>query len=291
MQKGEAMQMQLMEEISRRAADAENHHDLRKANDDYVEAMDAHKLRADTFAAELDVAKDALSEHVMDFQMLQSKCDTLATEIEVERQNHAFAADGHSETRAECERIAQDLKTRTEAHNTALRDLEGVSNKHSGERRRADELQEQLNSASSVHEDLFTKLSAAVAEVDTLRHDYRTLALERDSLRDSLAETRRAKEELEEAEPPGPSQLSVSDVLISIVFDGNQALPLEVLPWDTNFEDVVVKWLAAANKSSQLRVSLTRYLQQLEDTTDVFPVRLEAKLVDIHEAFALYPNS
>jgi len=122
----------------------------------------------------------------------------------------------------------------------------------------------------AAHEDLFARYSGAVEQIDSLRTDKKTLgerletqkseseALQsesealkienakiqqhRDQLRKQLDAVEQSKRELEEAEPPGPSPLSVSDVLISVTFPGVDT-PLQVLPWDTNMDDVVGKWL------------------------------------------------
>jgi len=109
--------------------------------------------------------------------------------------------------------------------------------------------------------------------------------LERDRLQQGLDEVAKERAERESAPPPGPTQLSVSDVLISIAFEGVPT-PLEVKPWDTNLEDVATQWLGATQRSLKLKESIVRYLKHLEDTSESFPVRLETKLVEVHEQFA-----
>merc|ERR1712070_1060740 len=64
-------------------------------------------------------------------------------------------------------------------------------------------------------------------------------------------------------------QLSVSDVLISISFEGtNEPLMLKV--WDTEIPEVVAKWLDANKKSKSLQKALARFVQEVEDGAEVF---------------------
>ncbi|CAE8643222.1 unnamed protein product, partial [Polarella glacialis] len=138
--------------------------------------------------------------------------------------------------------------------------------------------------------DLFTRYSDALEQLDSLKSEKQKVVLERDEISRTLDQERQQSEqvrkELEEAEPAGPAQLTVNDVLISVVFD-DAAAPLEVKPWDTNFEDVVTNWLATVQRSDKLKPSLVRYLRHLEETSAAFPVRREAKLLEVHEEFAL----
>lgn len=73
-------------------------------------------------------------------------------------------------------------------------------------------------------------------------------------------------------------------MLISIAFDG-VSQPLEMKPLDVNHGEVVEKWLADTQRSMKLKDSLTRYLRHLEETSSTFPVKIEAKLLDVSEEF------
>ncbi|CAE7544838.1 UBC23 [Symbiodinium sp. KB8] len=142
---------------------------------------------------------------------------------------------------------------------------------------------EQLTAYVGTHQELFTRFQTAVEQLDTEKDMRKKVVSERDDLiktRDEIARARdeiaralelerdkaeqermhaeQARKELAEAEPPGPAQLTVNDVLISVCFEEVKGAPLEVKPWDTNFEEVVSSWLQAAQRSQNLQSSLVR---------------------------------
>eukprot|EP00913_Durusdinium_trenchii_P031433 g29428.t1 len=96
--------------------------------------------------------------------------------------------------------------------------------------------------------ELFTRFQAAVEQLDSEKDMCKKVSLERDKLAEALAKEReRAEKERQDAElarqdagplvelanvPTGPTQLAVSDVLISVVFKESPKTPLEVKPWD-----------------------------------------------------------
>merc|ERR1711862_474361 len=190
-------------------------------------------------------------------------------------------------------RIAEMLKqmqAATQANQALQTQLSEVSTKgaqaveaHGSERQRAEDLQANLLTAQSAHEHLFARYAATVEENDTVKGELKRVAEEKEDLSKKLREEQQAKQDLADA---GPQQLSVSDVLISINFEG-VPLALDVRPWDTNFDDVVKKWLAAANRSLKLQESIVKYLRHLENSATAFPLRVEAKLLEVHEQFAV----
>lgn len=175
----------------------------------------------------------------------------------------------------------------------AQAEFDNARESHQSERARADELKGKLDNVMTEHENLFTQYSDAQEQIDILRNDTKKVQKERDGLRRTLDESRgeedRARKEREDAEAALPTQLAVSDVLISVVFDGVPT-PLEMKPWDTDVDGVVSNWLATASEQNQLsadlRPSLVKYLRMLEESAECFPVRTQAKLADVHDQFA-----
>jgi len=216
--------------------------------------------------------------------------EDLAGELEAERQSrvaevgtlnqHQAAAVSHAE------KFSAELEAKVHAHNSVLAELGQASQAHMSERQRAEELKAHVDAVTQAHEDLFARYSQAALQIDSLKSEGEVAGRERDELRASLQEAATEREARESAPPPGPTQLSVSDVLISIAFEGVPQ-PLEMRPWDTNLEDVVVRWLGATQRSSMLKDSLVKYLKHLEDTSEQFPVRNTAKLVEVHEEFGV----
>lgn len=100
-------------------------------------------------------------------------------------------------------------------------------------------MQEQLAAYVGTHQELFARFQAAVEDLDSEKQLTKAMTLEREQLSHALAEEReraaQARQELLE-KPQGPAQLAVSDVLISVSFKEAEQ-PLEVRPWDTDFEE------------------------------------------------------
>merc|ERR1712100_473003 len=104
------------------------------------------------------------------------------------------------------------------------------------ESQRAEELKAHLDAVSCAHEDLFARYSEAALQIDSLKHereaagrDRDELGKECDQLKASLEEAALERQALEAAPPPGPKQLTVSDVLISVNFEGIST-PLDMRP-------------------------------------------------------------
>ena len=102
-----------------------------------------------------------------------------------------------------------------------------------------------LKGVERPRKELFARFQAAVEELDSCKQLNKAISLERDSLLQTreqmghaLEEERQraaqARQELAE-KPQGPAQLAVSDVLIRVSFKEAEQ-PLEVRPWDTDFE-------------------------------------------------------
>lgn len=245
---------------------------LRLQTDSYTELQDRHQALSD----ELHSEKQAKETH-------QDAAGRSQAELEKLQQAHGEEAERLT---AECARLRAELGAHADERGKAQGELELSTEAHTAERRRAEELQANLGTVQSAHEDLFARYAKAVEELDGLRSQHQSVSQERDGLRTSLAEAERLRKEQEEAEPPGPQQLSVSDVLISVSFEGVSS-PLQLRPWDTNIDDVVSQWLTTAQRSRVMQASLVRYLRHLEDTATSFPVVQAARLVEVHEAFAL----
>lgn len=214
----------------------------------------------------------------------------LAAELGAERQRHAAEEAACAELEANLEQAQVHLNTSATARANVEADLEEASRARDEERRRVMDLQARFNAVQPEHEDLFARYSEVVEQIDMLKGEKHKLVLESLRLRASIADQRgeanEARRQKEDAEAAPPSQIAVSDVLISVRLDDATA-PLELRPWDTNFESVVAEWLAAEHKAAELQKCLVRYLHHLEDTADAFPVRAEAKLQEVHEQFAV----
>merc|ERR1712232_1025658 len=183
-------------------------------------------------------------------------------------------------------KLGDTLAASSDAHGKAHEELGQATEAHASERQRADEINSQLGGIQSAHEALFAKYSVILEELDSLKGENTKASSMCDQLQTSLDEERRLRQEREAAPPPGPSQLSVSDVLISVTFDG-VSTALLVRPWDTNFTDVVDAWLATTQRSTQLQPSIVRYLKHLEETSEVYPIRVDTKLHEVHAQFAI----
>merc|ERR1719198_1248876 len=129
-----------------------------------------------------------------------------------------------------------------------------------------------LDDVRPMQENLHARYASAAEQLEALLTLKEEVVLEQEKLKKSVQqehiEAEKAKRDREEAlralEEAGPAQLSKSDVLISVSFEGVKE-PLELQPWDTNFEAVVKRWLEAVQRSSKLQPSLVRYLTHLED--------------------------
>merc|ERR1711971_215269 len=139
------------------------------------------------------------------------------------------------------------------------------------------------------HEDLFARYVEIVERIDGMKGEQKRLARESAALQHAIRgkeeEAARVQRQQEEAKSSIPSQIAVSDVLISVDIEGSSA-PLQLRPWDTNFDKVVSEWLAVEHQAAELKNSLVLYLRHLEDTAETFPVRAEGKLEEIRDQFA-----
>jgi len=223
----------------------------------------------------------------------------LTEELEQERRQRAAEVEvlqqDRRERQAQCEGLEEQKKAARQAIEQWQAELEQAREALAKEQKNGAELQQMLDAIQAAHQDIFTRYSAAVEQIESLKEEKSKASAELHELRERVREERREKEQAQreheeaerEAAARGPQQLSVSDVLISVVFDGAEEQPLVIRPWDTNMEDVVANWLAHAKRSSALQPSLVQYLKHLEDTTAAFPVRVEAKLTDVHQEFAM----
>jgi len=231
--------------------------------------------RASVLSGELDQLQSATLEQSRLWD--QTKCQLERSLADARQMEGTKSNEEVAELAEESELLRvrlQESEARRERALTSELEAHGV------QRERAEELEAELAALRPAHAELSERHSAAAAEVGRLRSEHEEMG----SLRAQLEEMGSRGD----GEPPqGPTQLTVSDVLISIVFESVE-VPLELRPWDTNLEDVVTRWLSAARRSSNLTQSLVRYLRHLEETSEAFPVRLEAvKLLEVHEQFAL----
>eukprot|EP00927_Polykrikos_kofoidii_P062139 TRINITY_DN56957_c0_g1_i1.p1 TRINITY_DN56957_c0_g1~~TRINITY_DN56957_c0_g1_i1.p1 ORF type:complete len:507 (+),score=137.52 TRINITY_DN56957_c0_g1_i1:212-1732(+) len=260
-----ALLVELEEERQRCASVTADMKRLKRFNEELSEGREDARHHTDAIARNLEEAERALTKEAQ-------RCEDLQAQ--------------HDKCKYDLVQAEKELEASSEAHNRTKLDLDRVFEAHGNEKQRAKELEANIGTVESLHGDLFAKYSNLAMEFDGLKDEQKRVSIHRDELRVSLEEELRLKKEREEAEPPGPTQLSVSDVIISVTFDG-LTTPLEVRPWDTNLEDVVSKWLGVVQKSTKLKPSVVRYLKHLEETTDSFPVRLEARLSEVHEEFAI----
>jgi len=244
-----------------------------------------------------EAAANAASERVvtLEAEVQEHTAQAAQTQRQLEQQSQNALADESllQQLQAECDKLRESLDATREqleasqgAHGKVRDELGRATQAHASERQRADEINSKLGSIQSAHEALFTKYSATLEELDSLKGENSKASSMCNQLKTSLDEERRIRQEMEAAPPPGPSQLSVSDVLISVAFDG-VSTPLQVRPWDTNFTDVVDVWLATTQRSTQLQPSIVRYLKHLEETAEVYPVRVDTKLHEVHAQFAI----
>jgi chromosome segregation ATPase len=235
-------------------------------------------------------AASAASERVIELegqvQELESQTSQSLQQFEQQSQDAQVTASEIEHLQAECNKLRDALEASSDAHGKAREELGRATEAHASERQRADEISSQLGGIQSAHEGLFTKYSVTLEELDSLRGENTKASSMCNQLQTSLDEERRLRQEREAAPPPGPTQLSVSDVLISVTFDG-VSTALVVRPWDTNFADVVDAWLNTTQRSTQLQPSLVRYLKHVEDTAEVYPIRVDAKLHEVHAQFAI----
>lgn len=216
--------------------------------------------------------------------------------LEAERRARASDTANREHLQVQLERLHSELQGKNDATSRMQAEIARITEAFRLERQRSQEMQDNLDAVKPMHEELFTRYSSAVEQLDSLksekeavRKDAERLSAEHQQLSRALEEERQrsiqALQELQVAEAAS-SQLTVNDVLISITFDDTPA-PLELKPWDTNFEDVVMSWLLSVKRSEKLKQSLVRYLKHLEETCEAFPVRKKANLLEVHEEFAL----
>lgn len=258
------------EQLEKVAAHAEEYAEARRCVDsaealvaDLREQIIAERNKAQDFEQHL---RDARSAHETELKRHMER-------LEREEESFRRQLEGFTVAHQAAESVVANERQAREEESTRARAAHGV-------------LQANLDAAQSAHEALFGRYSAAVDELDGLKNEKKRVAEERDKLLHSLNEAERVRKELEDAEPPGPAQLSVSDVLISVAFEGIGS-PLELRPWDTNLDNVVTSWLECVQRSRAMQPSLVRYLRHLEDTSETFPVRVVAKLVEVHEKFSM----
>lgn len=210
--------------------------------------------------------------------------DELNSRIEAEGEAQRLSSEQLVRLSARLSSVEQRTEALEVAEQHHMAECSRLAEANEAERRRTDDLQTELAVLKPAHEELFNRYTGTVEEVDGLRGDHLGVCAERDGLRTKLAEATRDLAERNAAPPPKPTQLALSNVLISIAFDG-VSQPLEMKPLDVNHGEVVEKWLADTQRSMKLKDSLTRYLRHLEETSSTFPVKIEAKLLDVSEEF------
>lgn len=303
-QRADALVVELEESRRSRKANADSLRELQDRHCGLVQAREQEQQRIGKLTgaleeerqrhAALDVSQAQCQDRHSELSQMHSEQEqqvaALMEEFETQQQLRATEAQKRYGLHAECEKLAWDLKGHTDAQARSRLELERLREHHSVEKQRADEFYTMLDASQPMHEALAAKYSSAVKQIEHLRNEKEKVTLEKEhlcrSLEEERAEAERARREREEAEPPGPAQLSVSDVLISVTFEG-VAVPLQLKPMDTNLEDVVSVWFATVKIKLHLKESVLRYLRHLEETTQVFPVHLEAKLLDVYEEFGM----
>mmetsp|Transcript_87346 Transcript_87346/g.250296 ORF Transcript_87346/g.250296 Transcript_87346/m.250296 type:complete len:820 (+) Transcript_87346:52-2511(+) len=258
---------------------------------------------ADKMGQELEAER---SEHATDaaqHEEFRHRCDELRSQIaeaDAEAERFARLLQDEHRRRVDNESSRKELEVAIEAcrsqWSTDEQELDQVKSEldqvvaaRDEMRRRADELQDKFDAVQPEHEDLFARYSEVIEQIDAIKGENRKLSRESENLRASIAQTQRevaeALQQKEAVESAPPTQIAVSDVLISVSVDG-ASVPLELRPWDTNFDLVVSDWLVAEQKAPNLQDCLVKYLRHLEDTAETFPVRTQAKLQELHEQFA-----
>ena len=139
-------------------------------------------------------------------------------------------------------------------------------------------LREAADAHAMRHQALSSRYAQVTDELDRLRAEHSVACSDREEMRASL-DTLKQEEADRLSQSPGPQPLSVSDVLITVIFEGISA-PVLVRPWDTNFDEVAREWLSENKKTAGLKDSLAAYLKHLEETSDAFPVRKETSLLE-----------
>lgn len=305
------LQEALEQERQRRQSLETELRDLRRARDDLDDVLEKSRAERQADGAECErlsrVCQELESDRDMALERMQSAERLAAAKsANLEEMQSARATEA-----ARADSLAKELEVQSAKLAQLQAELQKSTQAHVEEQRKASDLQEQLTAYVGTHQELFTRFQTAVEQLDTEKDMRKKVVSERDDLiktRDEIARARdeiaralelerdkaeqermhaeQARKELAEAEPPGPAQLTVNDVLISVCFEEVKGAPLEVKPWDTNFEEVVSSWLQAAQRSQNLQSSLVRYLKHLEDTSSAFPLRQDAKLLEVHEQFA-----
>lgn len=303
-QRADALCDQLEAERRSRMSAADRRHALQRRHDELSREWGRQQRRVADLSEEVQAERNRRAENAASHSECKGLHDqisdehltvenlaaSLVEELESEKQFSASEAEHLEELQAECERLFTEEKACAEMHARTKAEIERIAEAHVQERQFASELHMRLEAIQPIHENLCTRYSAAVEQIENLRGERDRVTLEKESLCTSLeeevAEAERLRRAREEAEPPGPTQLSVSDVLISVAFEGVKA-PLELKPWDTNLEDVVTEWISAVQIKPHLKESILRYLKHLEESTCAFPVHAYAKLLEVHEQFAL----
>lgn len=301
--RAESLLGELELERKAREADEDSSTELQQQHEALLSEKEREQRRADELAGEVQEERRQLAADAALHEEFRSSYDKLRLSKELAREKVAKLTE---ETASERRLRAADL-----AALAGLRERRGVlaaarlaaeglgvgatarlaeaTEAHSEERQRKGELQERLDAVQPEHEDLFTRYSGAVEQIDILKTEIKKAARERDSLRRALEERREeecARKEQEEVQTPRPPPpLAVSDVLISVVFEGASSA-LELRPWDTDLEGVVSAWLAAERQAPGLQPGLVRYLRRLEESAEAFPVFAEASLREVQEQFA-----
>lgn len=258
---------EMQTERHKRAVNAANHAEQQGVHSQVSDDHQMEEKREVALMEELEAEKRLINEEADVLRGLEEECGALSKE-------NAQHADMHAQTRAHLMRIQ-------EAHNQDVL--------------HANELRDELDIVQPARDALAGKHSAEDGAVQRLRSDIAEIIREKESLSQKLEEQRQEKERARrereqghdnEAQPSKRAPLSVSDVLISVAFEG-VAVPLELKPWDTNLDAVVSEWIANVKIKPHLKDSILRYLKHLEDTTHAFPVHVCAKLLEVHEHFAI----
>lgn len=250
-----------------------------------LEADRRERMVGSSELEELQRRRDVLQTQ---FAQAEAEASRLAAALAEEQQLRARG----TETRAELEAGVAESRTQLTAEEAQLQeaecDLQEQSAKLGETRRAADALQEKFNAVHPEHQDLFAQYSEIIEQIDAIKGEKRKLQSDSDSMAAFIAlaqgEAAESLKQKEAVEAAPPSQIAVSDVLISVVFD-DATSPLELRPWDTNFADVVSTWLAAEHKAPQLLDCLVKYLRDAENSAIAFPLHLRASLQKLYDDF------
>jgi len=304
-----ALQDKLEADKLSRIADNEHRAELQRRAEELSRELDRHERRVAELTDETQAERQRRAEHAVnhaehrathdhvsdDHQMEEKRSVALMEELEAETHAINEEEDALRELQEECDTLAEESAQHADMHARTQADLLRVQEAHNEDALHADEIRKELDIVQPERDRLAGKRSAEDGAVEKLRSDIAEIVREKGSLSQILEEQRQEKERAridrekgrnKEGQPSEPTPLSVSDVLISVAFEG-VTVTLELKPWDTNLEDVVSEWIASAKIKPHLKDSIFRYLKHLEETTHAFPVHAEANLLEVHEQFAI----